>query len=79
MLFGLPSAHADVCDLTVGWVIGRRAAALSFPAKTDQIAHSEPVAGGRNLVLRLDGTSNELGRNRTYVAGLNAVARNCWR
>jgi hypothetical protein len=41
------------------------------------IAHSEPVAGGRNLVLCLDGTSNELGRNRTNVAGLNAVAGNC--
>jgi pimeloyl-ACP methyl ester carboxylesterase len=35
VLFGLPSAHADVCDLTVGGSSGVVPAALSFAAKTD--------------------------------------------
>src|SRR6476620_6550318 len=47
-----------------------------FLRRQTMIAHSEPVRG-RNLVRCLDGTSNELGRNRTNVAGINAVACNC--
>jgi hypothetical protein len=33
------------------------------------IAHSEPMEAGETLSCAFDGTSNELGRNRTNVAG----------
>ena len=51
VLLGVPSAHAECMCPHRRWVTRFVPAGLSCPAKTQtMIVHSEPMAGGRNLV-----------------------------